>query len=173
MFNEIHSVEATAPLSDLDNLVRLQPPTPKKGRPRNPYSSNSLHLSDADAGWLGAIIDGEGSVFIKAYPRRGRKSLGVILGVTVCYNTDSGIICKAAKLIPWANIRVVIVPAKKSFNKSKSPKPCYGVETAQRDLVYDLLSQILPHLSHTGKKARALEILTYIDGVRQRRIRRS
>jgi hypothetical protein len=84
----------------------------------------------------------------------------------VCYNTDWGIVSKASKLVPWAYARIA-VPS--GFNRGTNTKTCYGLETAQRDLMYDLLTQILPYMAHTQKRVKAEEILAYIEGVRSRR----
>lgn len=154
----------------LPQLVTDQPPTPVKGKPRKPYTSGQLNLSPTDAAWLAAIIDGEGSVFIRRYRRKARKTeqYQTTLGVCVCYNTNWGVIQKAAELVPCANIRVAIPSG---FNHGTNCKTCYAVETAQRQLIYDLLAQVLPYLAHTEKRSKAIEIIGYIEAVRQRRLK--
>lgn len=162
-FDSLLPEQPSASNTILTDLVAGQPPTPKKGLPRKPYTYGLLNLSSNEAAWLAAIIDGEGSVCINTYIRKSgykRNKPMTVVRMAICYNIDYDIIAKAANLVPWANIRICIPSG---FSAGKKTKPCYSVETAQRSLIYDLLTKVLPYLAHSAKINKAKEILAYVE----------
>jgi hypothetical protein len=152
-------------------------------------------MNKIDLSWLGAIIDGEGSIScgvtrINVSPARGPNVGDVRLVPFVCIvNSDEGILSEVERIITetnykfskWAGRKKVEVPGRKKFTREKQIRNakqrketvCFNIRILGLDPVYGLLKIIRPYLRSTQKKRNADVMMKYISSRKENGIQRN
>ena len=108
--------------------------------------------SVADTGWIAGIFDGEGSLFV------GRNSEGTTrINLTICTNTDAGIIARVLALM-GATVCVGVHKKHKAHWKE-----CSGIVVRRFADILEVIDRLTPHVTHLGKRRKLLEALAYIQ----------
>jgi hypothetical protein len=124
-----------------------------------------LDITVGDCQYLAAMLDGEGSLSLWDYDRKrenGKPSYPITIPrVTLCYNTDEGILQHVEALVPYA----------KRHKASRPPADNRGVRTnktvfaitvyGHKEMQHTLLT-ILPYMRHTEKIVKAHAILAFL-----------
>lgn len=113
-------------------------------------TSPPLRLSEPEAAYLAAMLEGEGYISIPHTTRTGRSSRGITLGLLT--NTDPVIVAYVHSLIPFSRVK-----------KSKGTnRPVYHVIVQQRMAAREVLRWVLPYM-RGGKKEKALAYLADME----------
>jgi len=115
-----------------------------------------IKLSPVDAAWLAGILDGEGHISFSVCG--GRRT--VVLGL--CANTDGELLARVRRLVPSARMyRNGAVG--RDDRGIRSNHQCYTVVLTSVLAIQDVLSQLAPHISHSKKRAKAVEMLDFVE----------
>ena len=116
-----------------------------------------IKLAPVDAAWLAGILDGEGHISFSVYGGRRK----VVLGL--CANTDEELLARVRRLVPSAQMyRNGAVG--RDDRGIRSNHQCYTVVLTNVLAIQDVLSQLAPHISHSKKRAKAFEMLSFVEG---------
>ena len=116
-----------------------------------------ITLSPVDAAWLAGILDGEGHISFSVCRGRRTTALGL------CANTDEELLARVQRLVPSASVyrNGGTGPDNRGI---RSNRQCYTVVLQNALAIQDVLSQLIPHISHSKKRAKAFEMLSFVEG---------
>lgn len=110
-------------------------------------------MSEAEAAWVGAMIEGEGNLVHLDPRKNGRLSHGVEV---VVHNTEVETIATCLRLVGDGTINVVLPQTHRM-----ATMPLWRWRTAKHESMKKILPQIIPFL--TGKQERAQQLLGLLD----------
>lgn len=125
-------------------------------------SYTKLKLMVHQAAWLAGILDGEGTIHLRQQKRlKNGWGHGYAVQLSLCYNTDYGIIERVSNLIPHA--RVIKRPDTGIERKDGKPKKtCWVVLVSGYVQILDVLDNLLPHMASTEKREKAVIMVGFI-----------
>ena len=137
-------------------------------------------MNKIDLSWLGAIIDGEGSISCQVYTKKS--SGNVRLTPFVCIiNSDEGILSEVERIITetdYTNFRKVEMKKYYRYEQSRNKKQreetvCFNIRLDGLTPCYSFLKMIRPYLRSTQKQRNADVMIKYISSRKENGIQRN
>lgn len=120
-----------------------------------------LQLTPAEAAWLCAIFEGEGSVHDVEERRKAHYRVQRGIQISACINSDLGVIRKTQLLLPSS--RLGRKPKCVDSRGIVTNRDVYTVRLSGFLPMTDYLRVILPYMAHEEKKQKCLRILEYLE----------
>jgi len=117
-------------------------------------------VTKIELAWLAGIIDGEGHISVRPYPKSG--SHKIVFTIT---NTDEGILKECYRILNKLDI-FYTVHHKKSYIKTR--KDCYAIGINRVAECIALSKLLMPFIKSKIKQQRLIEVQLYVQTKRRR-----